>query len=50
VKLWSGIHHVAQYPLGRGQGVRGHVESNKVTQFRVLVKIAFVLEEGGSAA
>jgi dodecin len=26
------------------------VENDQVTQFRVVVKIAFVLEEGGSAA
>ena len=26
------------------------VENNQVTQFRVLVKISFVLDEGGSAA
>jgi hypothetical protein len=31
-------------------GIEAEVENNQVSQFRVLVKVSFVLDEGGSAA
>ena len=40
-----------QHSVGVGQGSRfeGVVENNQVTQFQVIVKISFLVGEGGSA-